>query len=296
MDLLKNQLLRIQKTQDLHQSQMYAQTMSDMGWRVYGSENTYIFARRFGPIQLIKMQRANFPDWGLLRSIRNERFTMLIHLDQGLGAEIDPPKGFQKTEQHIGHTSTGMIDLRPSLPHIQATFNQETRRNIEKGLNNELRYETLKFSETTPSQKKKIQDLQNSWKAHRPHRDTHIPGFIDGITKNSENTGRYFLAIDQKDQVQAMIQYLETVDLGVYFLACSSEKANKLKAPSALIWNAIAYAKTQKKVFFDFYGLFDDRAPKVYQYWRGFSEFKMRFHPIVVNYPLPLRLYPWNRL
>jgi lipid II:glycine glycyltransferase (peptidoglycan interpeptide bridge formation enzyme) len=72
--------------------------------------------------------------------------------------------------------------------------------------------------------------------------------------------------------------------------ACSTKQANKLSAPSLLVWEGVKLAKKKGCKVFDFEGIYDERY-KATKSWKGFTRFKMGFGGKVITYPPTLVKY-----
>src|SRR5260370_39271191 len=70
-----------------------------------------------------------------------------------------------------------------------------------------------------------------------------------------------------------------------YFQTGITEKGYNLLANYLLVWEGLKLAKKLKLDVFDFETVYDPRYAKDHVRWKGYTEFKKRFHGTVVEYP-----------
>jgi len=73
--------------------------------------------------------------------------------------------------------------------------------------------------------------------------------------------------------------------IAYYWIAGASKKGKKLFAPTLLVWEALKLSKKRNTKRFDFVGVFDERAPKQFSSWKGFTKFKEGFGGYNAYYP-----------
>jgi len=71
-----------------------------------------------------------------------------------------------------------------------------------------------------------------------------------------------------------------------YWIAGATKEGKKLFAPTLLVWEALRFGKKQGAKQFDFVGVWDERTPKLYTSWKGFTKFKEEFGGVPIYYPL----------
>jgi len=71
-----------------------------------------------------------------------------------------------------------------------------------------------------------------------------------------------------------------------YWIAGATKKGKKLFAPTLLVWEALKTAKTRGSTWFDFVGVYDERTPKQFTSWKGFTKFKEGFGGKEMYYPV----------
>lgn len=62
-----------------------------------------------------------------------------------------------------------------------------------------------------------------------------------------------------------------------YWIAGATRKGKKLFAPTLLVWEALKLSKKRGCKQFDFVGVWDERMPKQFHEWKGFTKFKEGF-------------------
>ncbi|MFZ2025447.1 MAG: peptidoglycan bridge formation glycyltransferase FemA/FemB family protein [Microgenomates group bacterium] len=71
-----------------------------------------------------------------------------------------------------------------------------------------------------------------------------------------------------------------------YWIAGATKKGKHMFAPTLLVWEALKFAHGKKCTYFDFVGVWDERKPKQYTEWKGFTKFKEGFGGKELYYPL----------
>jgi len=71
-----------------------------------------------------------------------------------------------------------------------------------------------------------------------------------------------------------------------YWIAGATQKGKKLFAPTLLVWESIKLARRHRCRTFDFVGVWDERRPRQYTAWKGFTKFKEGFGGQNLYYPL----------
>lgn len=289
---------------DLHQDDRYATAMESIGWKSQGRSGERIFYRNLGPFVLMKAQRIQSWNSELFLQIKKKGIPVITQVEPGLsvsfkGKQVDwddpewdtiwKAEGFRQSRTVYAHTATSFIDLRVGEEKLLSSFKQKTRYNIKKGLQSSWTISSREGSSFTDQDHHNLDELFHRWKREKSSHSTYGKGFVRAIIQAFGDQCRVFEARNEKHELQAFLIYLQSNELGVYFVACSSKEANKRQMPSTLTWTAIKYAINQKRKFFDFYGIYDPRYPKDYKDWKGFTAFKEGFRPQVIQYPRPWR-------
>jgi len=75
-------------------------------------------------------------------------------------------------------------------------------------------------------------------------------------------------------------------DTSYYWIAGATKYGKKLFAPTLLVWEALRLSQKKGMKTFDFVGVFDERTPKQFASWKGFTKFKEGFGGKEIYYPI----------
>ena len=94
------------------------------------------------------------------------------------------------------------------------------------------------------------------------------------------------LARTDKKEVVGGVLLLLSGSTCYYWIAGATKKGKHMFAPTLLVWEALKFAHGKKCTFFDFVGVWDERTPKQYHEWKGFTKFKEGFGGKELYYPI----------
>ena len=97
-----------------------------------------------------------------------------------------------------------------------------------------------------------------------------------------------FLAYNSNNQLVVSNFYVGYKEKISYFTGSLNTENKNSRAGYQLINEAFKYFKKEGYKIYDFEGLSDERLPKDYQKWFGFSKFKKQFSKSEVEYPLSI--------
>ena len=103
---------------------------------------------------------------------------------------------------------------------------------------------------------------------------------------HKKNQSHIFLARADKKEVVGGVLLLLSGTTCYYWIAGATKKGKHMFAPTLLVWEALKFAHTKRCRYFDFVGVWDERTPKQYTQWKGFTKFKEGFGGTAVYYPL----------
>ncbi len=95
----------------------------------------------------------------------------------------------------------------------------------------------------------------------------------------------FFLFAYHNNKPVAVVWYATFQEVLVYLQTGIVQKGYDLFANYLLVWEGLKIGQKLKRKVFDFETIYDDRYPKEHVKWKGYTEFKRRFHGIEVNYP-----------
>ncbi len=94
------------------------------------------------------------------------------------------------------------------------------------------------------------------------------------------------LAKTEKDIIVGGVLLLLSGDTCYYWIAGATKKGKHMFAPTLLVWEALKFAHAKRCRQFDFVGVWDERTPKQYRQWKGFTKFKEGFGGTAIYYPI----------
>ncbi len=272
---------------ELQQSPLYVQYIKTLGWQVLTIEGTHIFLRHI-PIQgtIAKIQRpAMLPPLKKLIPILKEHNVRTVVAEAA--AKQDPEQfrtwceSLQKqvkisTSPYIP-TKTILIDLKPTEEEIFKRFTEAKRRAVRRAQKN-----NIIIKEST-----NIDDLIKI-----KNKSAGFLGFLTtfGIKKLwpifGPKNGSILLAYTPQQKIIGGVLLLFWNSIAYYWIAGATREGKKLFAPTLLVWEAIKLSKKRGAKQFDFVGVWDERLPRQYDSWKGFTKFKEGFGGKTIYYPL----------
>jgi lipid II:glycine glycyltransferase (peptidoglycan interpeptide bridge formation enzyme) len=258
---------------------MYSQLMRELGWSVKGDPGSQIFYRSLGPLAIAKLQRPEVVNLAWLADFRRTHHTLTSYIEPKTDL---PLPGF--TVEPFAHSKTSLIDLTPTEKSLLSSFSQKTRYNITHTLKrHELKVTTTPLGRLSPTQLQDFFDLNTAWS-----REKHAVGYptshLQAVFRAFIGHGDLHLCYKGSTLVGALL-ILYHAGVATYYVAIANALGYQAFAPTLLTWVAMTTAKEKKYHTFDFGGIYDERYPKLYKGWQGFTKFKEGFHPTPVSYP-----------
>ena len=176
-------------------------------------------------------------------------------------------------------TKTIVVDISVSTKEIFSKFTSAKRRAVRKAEKNLL----------TIVESHDINDLISI--------KSKGAGMFGGITTHGiDRLWKLFypkhatilLAQTDSKKVVAGILLLFWDNTTYYWIAGATHEGKKLFAPTLLVWHALAVGKKRRCTAFDFIGVWDERKPKQFPEWKGFTKFKEGFGGTSLYYPISM--------
>ncbi|MBN1168672.1 peptidoglycan bridge formation glycyltransferase FemA/FemB family protein [Candidatus Woesebacteria bacterium] len=269
---------------DLRQDKRYLDYVQSIGWKyiLLGKNQCYIKDLFFG-LSIVKLQRPEFIAG--LSDIKKQvkRYCIVNFLvepkdDRQFLDLCD--SGFKKSKNPSLPTKTIQLDLLKSKKELLSDMHHKARYNIKLSERNGV---VIKRSKDIERFSGFWHKASKSWGMNFSQKKE-IISLYKAFGKDSIILEAYF-----KEELIAAALLVNTNDISYYMYAASSEKGNRLHAPSLLVWESIVKAKIKGKKIFDFGGVYDERYPL--KKWKGFTEFKRKFGGKIIEYPGPLRKF-----
>lgn len=255
---------------DIRQSPLYTSYMQKIGWDVVKIQDSFLYVRNIPLIgKIAKYQRVIPPiPFNQLKSFKPITIEPDSKPDRILEAQF-LANGYKINNSPYLPTKTILINLKRSENEIFNSFKSSTRRAIRRAQKNNVTVEIsnnietfikLKTQQFFPIGFLMAKEIRALWNTFYPKNATLFvaPG-----------AGILLLFWDKK---------------AYYWLAASTKEANKLTAPSLLVWEALKLAKKKGATSFDFEGVYDERFHKATKNWQGFTKFKEGFGGREIKY------------
>jgi peptidoglycan pentaglycine glycine transferase (the first glycine) len=273
---------------DYHQCSEYGQVMRSIGWEVIQKDHSQVFIKKVGPVSFAKIQRPMAVDFTWLRQLRTRFHILQLFIDPGLPSHDAQPEmykvhGYKRTLSHHAYTKTFLIDLSPPIPDVLKSFSQSARRHIRESEQSSIQVEAVPFSKVTLSLKREVVALHDEWSKEKKvlgYENSFLLSFIDAFKKKGT-----LITAREGSNLIGIVMHTEHDRVGMYFYAFSAVRGRQLSLPYRLAWESMKLAKSHGCDIYDFCSCYDERFPSQNPRWKGFSEFKLRFHPEPIYYP-----------
>lgn len=273
---------------DLHQSPMHMAVLGDLGWEnIPLSPGSTLYLRRLGPISVAKLQRPESIDLTKLKLLRKKYHILTLYLEPKLNDPLQPSVGWRV--EPFAHSKTSLLDLRLSEKNLLTSFNQNTRRNLRP--NPDLTFTTTALSALTTTQIDGFFTLQHEWH-HAKKVATYPENMLRAVFRHYATHGHLHVAYYQNNPCAHLLSLYHN-RVATYYIAAANETGYAQAAPTHLTWEMIKTAKKAGCDILDFGGIYDERYPKMYKGWQGFTKFKEGFRPTVITYPETRLLLFW---
>lgn len=276
---------------DIRQSTDWSKYMQSIGWRTENANGTKIFIRKL-PFLKYSMIKIEHP----CGKLPFKRIDTVAKKHSALAVVIEPhnltnplkeysQNGYRNSKLTFAHSATIKIDLERSENTIFSNLSENAKRNISKAYKNGLAVKQLDDPETFFKLMKNLEKIKKIYTLPRTEFYKKYTVFKDNsfllfsFRKNSlKPCGAIWLSF-----YSGVITYMQT---GI------TAEGYRMSANYLLVWEGIKLAKKSGMRVWDFDALYDARFPNQHKSWKGFSEFKSRFHGEIVEYPPPqIKIY-----
>jgi lipid II:glycine glycyltransferase (peptidoglycan interpeptide bridge formation enzyme) len=274
---------------ELQQSPLYQKYIEALHWNVADVEGSAIFYRRIPLLgTLAKLQRPTRLPYlpKLIMTLKKLKVSQIsVEPKEDVSQEEFSryisilSKFFHIITSPFIPTKTIIVDISASTKEVFAKFTSAKRRAVRKAEKNNL----------TVVESHDINDLISI--------KSKGAGMFGGITTHGiDRLWKLFypkhatvlLAITGSERVVAGVLLLFWNTTAVYWIAGATHEGKKLFAPTLLVWHALQTGKKRKCTAFDFIGVWDERKPKQFPEWKGFTKFKEGFGGTPLYYPISM--------
>lgn len=281
---------------DIRQSKSWADYMKSIGWRVEKAGQINLFIRKFPylPFSIIKVQhqkgKIDFKKFDQIAKKHNALAVVIEPHNQDFDSMKFKKNGFVNSKLLYAHTCTYKIYLTKSDKNIFNNFSKNAQRNIKKAEQNNLKIIILENKKDDLKTKEVFYDLMRQLEKTKKIYTLSQKEFYKKA-EYFKDSSIFLFAYHQNQAIAAL--WLGTFNKTITYMHTGiNEKGYKLNANYLLVWEGIKWAKKRGIKIWDFDAVFDKRYPKEHPRWKGFSEFKSRFHGEYIEYPPPqIKIY-----
>jgi lipid II:glycine glycyltransferase (peptidoglycan interpeptide bridge formation enzyme) len=288
--MIKRMQITIQNSPDFRQSPAWKSYMESIGWTVEIVDGIQIFIKKFPfGASYIKIQHpSSLPSLKKIDTLAKKYHTIAVVIEpqDNRDKENLEKAGYQLSALHHAPTATRKLTINASLPTIISSFSENAKRNIKKAEKNDLKIETVLakddkdniFFEKYFLLQKHLTDMKKFY----------APGYKESFKKNiALKNDSFFVFAYEKNNPHPIATVWYGIFNGVvtYLQTGITQRGYELLANYLLVVEGIKVGKKMRCAIFDFESIYDPRYPKEAVKWKGYSEFKSRFHGEVVYHP-----------
>lgn len=282
----------LEKSIDARQFPAWADFLKNIGWEIEKVGKNNIAVRQLPLLKrpIIKIQHPlnPFPFKKVDKIAR--KYKALFVLVEPHNYKYDENKflsnGYKKNNMRIIHSATIKIDLRKTSRKLFESFSENARRNITKAKKNNLVIK--KFFLKEKNGERYFDDFCNLLFELVKIKKFYLPPKSELIAKMKgfKNNSVLFFAYEKDREVPIAALWLGFYkNVSFYIQTGITKKGYELLANYLLVWEALQYSIKEKLEVFDFESIYDERYPGEHKDWKGYSEFKKRFHGQRILYP-----------
>lgn len=278
---------------DIRQSPMWGNYMELIGWKTEIANGIRIYIRTipFFNVSMIKIQHplGTIP-FRSIDSIAKKYNTVVVIIEPHI-AEYKPnlfkKNGYKQTQKRHAPSSTIKVDISSDLNTIFKSFSENARRNIKKAEKNNLILKTYFVQD--PLDKNMYNSFDKLLSNLRKMKGFYAPGHKENYKKIStmKNHAILLFAYEKQNLEEpiAVVWFAYYKNVITYIQTGITKKGYRLLANYLLVWEGIKIAKNMDIKTFDFEAIYDPRDPRGNKKWKGYTEFKKRFHGEIIQYP-----------
>lgn len=286
----------ILEASDIRQSPQWAKYMESLGWIVKQNGGIQIFIKKFPllPFSMIKIQhpkgKIDFKEIDKIAKKYNSLAVVIEPHNFKFNEDLFKFNNYKKSKLLFSHSSTFKIDLTLSERKIWGLFSENAKRNIKRALQNKLTTVVKKTWQSDPKDFKDFYKLMRNLEKIKKIYTLSEKEFYKKAESFKKNS--FFLFAYYNDEPIAALWLSFFDGVVTYMQTGINEKGYKLNANYLLVWEGMKKGKKYGLKIWDFDAVFDKRFPKEHPRWKGFSEFKSRFHGELIEYPPPqIKIY-----
>lgn len=307
----------------LRQSPHWANYMQTLQWHTHHINQNIALSRNIPLLNksIIKISRPTHP-------LESSAINQLAQETNALSIILEPPQhdisnqslmqdGFMISKTAYAQSATMHIDLTVSEDQIFNNLSENARRQIRKAQKNNVIIETVPMQDFINPKSptfdfclltfdlfwslwENLCNMKHFYKLSKPEMYNRMTALasISYLMFAYNHADQNFIFnssfLNSSKEVSAPSTPIACVwyclyDGVIYYLHTGiTQQGYDLAANYLLVWEGIKLGKQHNCTTFDFEGLYDHRLPVQTKRWKGFSEFKSRFHGQEIYFPLPL--------
>ncbi len=298
----------MQTFSELQQSKPYAQYIQRLGWQVVPVDSVTMFTKRIpflGVIAKIHRPRTLPSLTTLLPVLRKHRIKIIAveppayQDQQTFSAWINQLSSHVRINQSpFLPTKTIRIDLTLPEKTIFAQFTEAKRRGVRRAIKHGVTVHTSMDIKQLIAIKNKSAGLfgfitttgiNHLWDNFAPNHAAILLAYRPTQQKNQKMNVLQNAIAQMNEQIIGGVLLLFWNTIGYYWVAGATKQGKKLFAPTILMWEAMKLSKARGMKLFDLVGVWDERLPRLYRDWKGFTKFKEGFGGKTIYYPVASR-------
>jgi lipid II:glycine glycyltransferase (peptidoglycan interpeptide bridge formation enzyme) len=279
---------------DIRQSDPWMECLKLYGWKIFTTTNNTkvalmtTFMGSF--IKIYKPPILTKDDLLEIEALAKKRRGMFIRIEPNVGQDVNlmESMGYVTSPHPFNPTKNAYFDLTMDLNNLWNSFSESVRYSINRA----RREGTIIEKYLNPDETKLKEFFDMHWATAqlksfgaKPFSDMKYRAGLFG------DQAILLMSYDKNHNLcngKLLLAYKGNV---WYTYGGSTTLGRKNKAGYLLQWATFEELKKMGYKYLDLDGLYDDRFPNKLKEYGGFSHFKERFNPIVVEFPLPYVKY-----
>ncbi len=274
---------------DVRQFPQWGEYMKSIGWKVYLIDGKLAYGKKVPLMGLIiKMQHPAGPiNIKKIDKLAKKEKASMVTIEPHISGYSDKNflvNKFIKSKRTYAPSSSILIDLKRSENEIFSSFSENARRNIKKAKNKNIQIKIIDVSKDREN--KSFEEYYSLLKNLRRIKGFYAPGYHESKKKMESFKNNSILVFAYEDEIPiAVVWYSFFKGSMVYMQTGITKRGYALLANYLIVWEGIRWAKKHGINVFDFESIYDFRYKNQNKKWKGYTQFKKRFHGEEINFP-----------
>ncbi|MBN1162859.1 peptidoglycan bridge formation glycyltransferase FemA/FemB family protein [Patescibacteria group bacterium] len=273
----------------IKQSKPWGEYLSELGWKCFYTKDNvgvYVLKTIFGG--LAKVQRPYVLDVKVLDEIEvicKENRAVLVKVEPNLqqNGKLLLERGYKLSPTPLSPSKSMYMDLGKSLDGLWRNLSRSGKYGVNRALREGTTISCFKYPKEEMLQEycEILKQTERRGKfVSQNSKEIRI------LTEVFREKAYLFFAYTSKGALAGAKFFLGDEKVITYLNGATSRAGLECKAGYALFWEAVRYFKQNEDYkLMDLEGCYDARYPLFTKNWEGFTEFKMKFGPEVVEFP-----------